>query len=102
MKYFGEGLSEEHKALNKVIRKKQSTKEAINIFMDIHKQLHRWNIKDRDENQTDRLFGDLEPREYAIMPGKDGRDLSKGFCMAAGVLENQGCSRTSADAANPP
>lgn len=49
MNYFGEGLSEEHKALNKVIRKKQSTKEAINIFLDIHKQLHRTNIKDRDK-----------------------------------------------------
>ena len=76
MKYFGEGLSEEHKALNKVIRKRQSTKEAINIFLDIHKQLHPTNIKDREENETDRLFGDLEPREYAIMPGKDDETIA--------------------------
>ncbi|MDW2798345.1 hypothetical protein RZO55_12245 [Clostridium boliviensis] len=54
MKYFGEGLSEEHKALNQIIRKKQRTEEAKKIFLDIHKQLHLWNIKEREENEADR------------------------------------------------
>ncbi len=76
MKYFGEGLSEEHKALNQIIRKKQRTQEAIKIFLDIHKQLHRSNIKDREENETDRLFGDLEPWEYAVMPGREDETIA--------------------------
>ncbi|RFZ78185.1 DinB family protein [Lacrimispora amygdalina] len=76
MKYFGEGLSEEHKALNQIIRKKQRTEEAIKIFLDIHKQLHRSNIKDREENETDRLFGDLKPWEYAVMPGREDETIA--------------------------
>jgi len=76
MKYFGEGLSEEHKALNQIIRKKQRTEEAIKIFLDIHKQLHQSNIKDREENETDRLFGDLEPWEYAVMPGREDETIA--------------------------
>lgn len=76
MKYFGEGLSEEHKALNQIIRKKQRTEDAIKIFLDIHNQLHRSNIKDREENETDRLFGDLEPWEYAVMPGREDETIA--------------------------
>nr|WP_314461266.1 DinB family protein [uncultured Clostridium sp.] len=76
MKYFGGGLSEEHKALNQIIRKNQRTEEAKKIFLDIHKQLHRSNIKDREENETDRLFGDLEPWEYAVMPGRDDETIA--------------------------
>ncbi len=76
MKYFGEGLSEEHKALNQIIRKKPRTEDAIKIFLDIHNQLHRSNIKDREENETDRLFGDLEPWEYAVMPGREDETIA--------------------------
>ena len=76
MKYFGEGLSEEHKALSQIIRKKQRTEEAKKVFLDIHKQLHLWNIKEREENEADRLFSDLEPWEYAVMPGKDDETIA--------------------------
>lgn len=76
MKYFGEGLSEEHKALNQIIRKKQRTEEAKKVFLDIHKQLHLSNIKEREENEVDRLFSDLKPWEYAVMPGKDDETIA--------------------------
>lgn len=76
MKYFGEGLSEEHKALSQIIRKKQRTEEAKKVFLDIHKQLHLWNIKEREENEADRLFSDLEPWEYAVMPGKGDETIA--------------------------
>lgn len=76
MKYFGEGLSEEHKALNQIIRKKQRTEEAKKVFLDIHKQLHLSNIKEREENEVDRLFSDLNPWEYAVMPGKDDETIA--------------------------
>lgn len=76
MKYFGEGLSEEHKELNQIIRKKQRTEEAKKVFLDIHKQLHLSNIKEREENEVDRLFSDLKPWEYAVMPGKDDETIA--------------------------
>jgi hypothetical protein len=68
MKFFGEGLSEDHKELNKIIRKQDSIEAAKNLFLDLHKKLHLSNITEGEENEVDRLFSDLEPWEYAVMP----------------------------------
>ena len=69
-----EGLSEEHKALSQVIRKTGKSEEAKKMFFNIHKQLHLSNITEGAANETDRLFLDLEPWEYAVMPGRNDED----------------------------
>ena len=76
MKYFGEGLSEEHKALSQVIRKTGKSEEAKKMFFNIHKQLHLSNITEGAANETDRLFLDLEPWEYAVMPGRNDETIA--------------------------
>jgi hypothetical protein len=68
MKYFGEGLSEAHKELNKIIRKQDNIESAKTLFLDLHKKLHLSNITVGEENEVDRLFSDLEPWEYSVMP----------------------------------
>jgi hypothetical protein len=68
MKYFGEGLSDDHKALNKIIRKEDKLEEAKTLFLDIHKKLHPSNISEEEENEVDRLVYDLKDWEYAVMP----------------------------------
>lgn len=40
MKYFGEGLSEQHKALQKIIRKPDQLEAAKELFLAIHASLH--------------------------------------------------------------
>jgi hypothetical protein len=68
MKCFGEGLSEVHKELNKIIRKQDSLEASKKLFLDLHKKLHLSNISEGEENEVDRLFSDLEAWEYAVMP----------------------------------
>lgn len=68
MKYFGAGLSDAHKALNKILRKEDQLEEAKTLFLDIHKKLHLSNISEGEENETDNLIGDLKEWEYAVMP----------------------------------
>jgi hypothetical protein len=68
MKCFGEGLSEVHKELNKIIRKPDSTEVSKKLFLDLNKKLHLSNISEGEENEVDRLFSDLEGWEYAVMP----------------------------------
>lgn len=36
MKYFGNGLSELHKELNKLIRKPEKIEEAKRLFLELH------------------------------------------------------------------
>ncbi len=72
MKYFGEGLSDVHKALNKIIRKEDEIRQAKALFLDLHRELHLSEVSEGEENEVDRLLGDLKADEYAIMPtGKD-------------------------------
>ena len=72
MKYFGESLSDVHKALNKIIRKEDEIERAKFLFLDLHRELHLSEMSEGEENEVDRLFGDLKADEYAIMPtGKD-------------------------------
>lgn len=39
MKYFGEGLSEKHKDLNRMIRNREKLPEAKKLFLEIHENL---------------------------------------------------------------
>ncbi|HBE87093.1 MAG TPA: DinB family protein [Lachnoclostridium sp.] len=72
MKYFGEGLSDAHKALNKIIRKEDEIEQAKALFLNLHRELHLSEVSEGVENEVDRLLGDLKADEYAIMPtGKD-------------------------------
>lgn len=68
MKYFGNGLSELHKELNAVIRKKDKLAEAKKLFFDLHAKLHLSCVSDTEQNEVDNLLNDLLPYEYGIMP----------------------------------
>lgn len=61
-----------HKALSKIIRKEEETRQAKALFLNLHRELHLSEISEGEENEVDRLLGDLKANEYAIMPsGKD-------------------------------
>lgn len=68
MKYFGEGLSELHKELASVIRKKEALDTAKQHFFSLHAKLHRAEISEGPENEVDRLLKDLTDSEYRVMP----------------------------------
>lgn len=68
MKYFGEGLSEKHKELNSIIRKKDYVHEAKKIFLEIHASLHLSKVSGTDRNEVDALTEDLQDEEYTVMP----------------------------------
>ncbi len=68
MKYFDNELSEQHKELSEIIRKKDSIENAKKLFLDIHAKLHMSSVSHRECNQVDDLLKDLDAEEYAIMP----------------------------------
>lgn len=76
MKYFGEGLSEQHKELSKLIRKKNSLDKAKFLFLEIHAKLNLSEISNSKENEVDKLFNDLNKNEYAIMPTKKDETIA--------------------------
>lgn len=72
MKYFGNGLSDIHKELNSIIRKKDEFEHAKHLFLKLHAKLHLSEASDTGRNEVDALLQDLSREEYAIMPtGKD-------------------------------
>ncbi|MGN1159217.1 MAG: DinB family protein [Lachnospiraceae bacterium] len=72
MKYFGNGLSNIHKELNSIIRKKDEFARAKHLFLKLHAKLHLSEVSDTDKNEVDALLQDLSREEYAVMPtGKD-------------------------------
>ena len=72
MKYFGHGLSEQHKELSSIIRKTSETERSKDLFLQIHAKLHSSVVSGTDKNEVDNLLCDLKQNEYAIMPtGKD-------------------------------
>ena len=72
MKYFGNGLSNIHKELNSIIRKKDEFARAKHLFLELHAKLHLSEVSDTDKNEVDALLQDLSREEYAVMPtGKD-------------------------------
>ena len=68
MKYFGHGLSEQHKELNSIIRKSSETQRSKDLFLQIHAKLHPSVVSDTDRNEVDNLLCDLKQDEYAVMP----------------------------------
>jgi DinB superfamily len=68
MKYFGEGLSEDHKELNKIIRKPENIEQAKELFLEIHAKLHQSVVSDTPTNEVDKLIEGLNEAQYAIMP----------------------------------
>ena len=75
MKYFGAGLGEMHKELGTMIRKEDRLEDARRLFSELHGALHLSEVSGGEENELDRLAGDLEDPEYAVMrrsPGPSG------------------------------
>ncbi len=70
MKYVSNDLSDQHKELIKIIRKKDKFDEAIELFLDIHSQLHSNIISLDKSNYINPLINDLKDNEYRIMPIK--------------------------------
>lgn len=68
MKYFGEGLSEQHKRLQHIIQKEQELDASKKLFLSIHAALHSSAISEMPCNEVDALLQDLQEYEYAIMP----------------------------------
>ena len=68
MKYFGEGLSEQHKELGRLIRKKDRHEDSVFAFLALHEKLHLSEISDGEPNETDTLLNDVSPQEYRVMP----------------------------------
>ena len=67
MKYFGHGLSEQHKELSSIIRKTSETERSKDLFLQIHAKLHSSVVSGTDKNEVDNLLCDLKQNEY----GKD-------------------------------
>lgn len=76
MKYLDNTLSEKHKELNKIIRKKNKTKEAKQLFLDIHARLNEARVSNTSFNEVDQLIQDLTVEEYAVMPTKNDETIA--------------------------
>ena len=76
MKYFGHGLSEQHKELNSIIRKSSETQRSKDLFLQIHAKLHPSVVSDTDRNEVDNLLCDLKQNEYAVMPTRKDETIA--------------------------
>lgn len=76
MKYISNELSEQHKELVKIIRKKDKFDDAIKLFLDIHSQLHSNAVSNNIANSINPLIDDLKDNEYRIMPSKDDETMA--------------------------
>ena len=63
MKYFGAGLSESHKELNRIIRKPELIEQTKELFLEIHGKLHLSVVSGNERNEVDELVGDLREDE---------------------------------------
>ena len=77
MKYFGEGLSEQHKKLQHMIRKEQEL--AKELFLSLHAALHASAVSEMPCNEVDALLQDLQEYEYAIMPTRESGNNCLGY-----------------------
>ena len=59
MKYFGAGLSESHKELNRIIRKPELIEQTKELFLEIHGKLHLSVVSGNERNEVDELVGDF-------------------------------------------
>lgn len=76
MKYFGEGVSEKHKALRQIIYKKEKCEQAKQLFLDIHAKMHVSKVSYTQFNEVDILLNDLQREEYAMMPTKQDETIA--------------------------
>ena len=76
MKYFGDGLSEKHQELQKIIRKPDMLADAKKLFLEIHTELHSSAVSGGMRNAIDELLGDLSPRECGIMPSREDETIA--------------------------
>jgi len=76
VKYFGKGLSEKHKELNKIIRKARQIDQAKSLFLELHSYLHLSRVSNTKVNEVDKLIADLNGHEYAIMPGSKDETIA--------------------------
>ena len=56
-----------HKELGTMIRKADRLEDARRLFSELHGALHLSEVSGGAENELDRLTGDLEDPEYAVM-----------------------------------
>jgi len=68
MKYFGEGLGEQHNELGRFIRKKDRHEDSVLAFLALHEKLHLSKMSNGEPNEIDTLLNDMSPQEYHIMP----------------------------------
>lgn len=54
MKYFGAGLSESHKELNRIIRRPELIEQAKELFLEIHGKLHLSVVSGNERNEVGR------------------------------------------------
>lgn len=76
MKYFGDGLSEDHKELNSLIRKQGEWDRTKQLFLDLHGKLHFSIVSSSQSNEVDDLFGDLSHDEYCMMPSANAETIA--------------------------
>lgn len=76
MKYFGEGLSEKHKELSSIIRKKDSLQKSKDLFFLIHSKLHLSEITGTESNEVDALLINLKDYEWSVMPTSNDETIA--------------------------
>jgi len=78
MKYLDSDrlLSDKHDILKKIIRKSDKLEEAKKLFLEIHAALHLSAVSDGKPNETDTLFADLTPQEFAVVPFVKGETIA--------------------------
>lgn len=59
--------SARHQELGKMIRKKESFTNAVNLILDLHSELHLSAVSGTAENTVDLIFKDMWDEEYAVM-----------------------------------
>ena len=70
MKYFGEGFSEKHKELQKLLSAKDGWEEARPLYLTLHSLLHESSVSGSAPNELDRLIACLTRENIAVMPTK--------------------------------
>lgn len=76
MKYVSEKWSEQHKELGRIIRKKDNFDEAVELFLNIHSQLHSYAVSHNKSNYINPLIDDLKVNEYKIMPNRTDETMA--------------------------
>lgn len=71
MKYFGDTLSEQHKALSAIIKKKDKLEEAKAAFLTLHAELNCGCVSDSGENDVDRLLSGISDVDFVKIGAKN-------------------------------